>query len=255
MSAEFPTFAKLVSDSFMDMAKTDKIFVTDIDGDALYARYLASFPPGTNQVHRKATEHECSSCKHFIRRAGAIVVIGNNSTVRTTWDEAAVRAPYPYNVVARELRDAVLAAPISDLFRVGPKEAGGFGQAETRSMEDGRVVNWTHVHTGLLPRQLVVAQPDTERGNYRTTVQVFERGLEELSLEAVDTVLSMIDANTLYRGAEHRAAVVQFQQAQVAYQRLSAAARRTFIWTNATGPAARFRNTVIGTLVQDLSEG
>jgi hypothetical protein len=28
-----------------------------------------------------------------------------------------------------------------------------------------------------------------------------------------------------------------------------------FAWTNAVGPASRFRNTVIGTLVQDLSEG
>jgi hypothetical protein len=40
-----------------------------------------------------------------------------------------------------------------------------------------------------------------------------------------------------------------------AYSRLDAKRRRVFIWTHATGPAARFRNTVIGTLVQDISDG
>jgi hypothetical protein len=92
-------------------------------------------------------------------------------------------------------------------------------------------------------------------GIYATTVAVFERGLTELRSEALETVLSLIDANNLYRGEEHRPALAQFQKAQRAFLKLSARERRTFVWTHAGDPAARFRNTVIGTLVMDLSEG
>ena len=41
-------------------------------------------------------------------------------------------------------------------------------------------------------------------------MQVFARGLVELKPGAVETVLSLIEANNLYRGEEHKPAVVQF---------------------------------------------
>lgn len=251
----FAPFAKLVAASFQTLVKAAQVFVVDVDSDALYEQYLAAFPEGTNPLFKKATEHACSSCRHFIRRAGAVIVVTDQDQVRTVWDAAAEKAPHPYNVVAAALRDAVRAAPILDLYRVGAKEHS-FGAATTRSLDEGgKALTWNHLYTDTIPKALQSALPDTDRGNYRTTVQVFTRGLTELSTSAVETVLGLIEANNLYRGAEHKAAVEQFRAAQHTYQALPERARATFAWTNATGPAARFRNTVIGTLVQDLSEG
>ena len=126
----------------------------------------------------------------------------------------------------------------------------------TRSLgDDGAALTWSHLYTGEIPPQWRSASPDQVRGDYRTTVQVFTRGLVELAPAALDTVLSLIDANSLYRGAEHRAAVVQFMAAQSAYLEKGPREQTLFAWTNATGPASRFRNTVIGSMVQDLSEG
>lgn len=253
--SKFQTFTKIVAASFQAVAGAPQVYVASVDGDALYRRYLAAFPEGTNPVYRKQTEHECSSCRHFLRRAGNVVAVSDEGVVRTTWDEAAERAPYPYNAVARALRDALIDAGISDLYRVGAKE-GSFGAEVTRSLDDdGRAVTWCHLHTGPIPGALQAASPDQIRGDYRTTVQVFTRGLEELAPSALDTVLSLITANSLYRGAEHEAAVVQFQKAQQAFLTLGARGRAIFAWTHATGPASRFRNTAIGTLVQDLSDG
>jgi hypothetical protein len=48
---------------------------------------------------------------------------------------------------------------------------------------------------------------------------------------------------------------VQFMTAQKAFLAKKPGEQVVFAWTNAVGPASRFRNTVIGTLVQDLSEG
>lgn len=255
-TSNFPAFAKLVATSFQDMTKTPHVFVINVPSDALYEMYLGAFPAGTNPVFKKFTEHECSCCRQFVRRAGGIVSIGDDGALRTVWDHAAEVAPYPYNVVAQRLRGAVLAAPIADLYRVEAKEAS-FGAVQSRSFDAAaqRAVTWDHFYTGAIPAHLRVASPGQVCGDYRTTVEVFERGLVELAPDAVETVLALIEANSLYRGEEHRAAVVEFQKAQRAFARLDERGRRTFVWANAHGPAARFRNTVIGTLVQDISEG
>jgi hypothetical protein len=134
----------------------------------------------------------------------------------------------------------------------------GFGAANTRSLdkETQRALTWNHFYTGEIPRHLRAGLPDTVRGDYRTTVQVFERGLLELAPSAVETVLSLVEANSLYRGEEHKPALLQFQKVQREYLSKAGGRERAFFaWANAANTAARFRNTVIGTLVQDLSEG
>ena len=262
--SHFPTFARLVAESFQEIvAGHGRSFVADLDGDALWSRYLAAFPEGTDPIFKKRTEHDCSCCKQFVRRAGCVVAVSNGK-VRTVWDKAAERAPGFYSDVAAALQQAVSTSGIRDVFVVGKNE-GSFGAQQTRSLdkETQKALTWNHFYTGEIAQTLRSALPDTDRGNYRTTVQVFERGLVELLPDAVDTVLSLIDGNSLYRGEEHRRAVVEFQKMQREY--LSHAgginpSRRTteqslFVWANAGSPAARFRNTVIGTLVQDLSEG
>ena len=255
MTNVFPDFARTVAASFQAIVKSPQAFVTSATGDDLYRRYLDAFPEGTNPPFKKFTEHECSCCRHFIRRVGNVVAIDTQGLLHTIWDEAAVSAPYPYDVVAAGMRDAVLGGEVSDLFRVLPKESS-FGAATTRSLGDGgKALTWNHFYTGPIPTSVQAPSPGEVCGEYRTGVQVFARGLEELSPAALETVSGLIESNNLYRGAEHLPAVIAFATAQRAYQTHSGRGRNAFLWANATGPAARFRNTVIGTLIQDLTEG
>jgi hypothetical protein len=248
----FPKFAQYVAASFDEVCKNNP-FVTDAAGDALYTAYLEAFPPGTNPVFLERTEHDCSCCKNFIRRIGAVVNVQPDGSLRTVWDEASKFAPEPYRSVAIRLRRKVLDSNVVDLFRVLTKEVK-FGAAQTRSLsKDGRALTWNHFYTNEVPKALRVNSPDEVCGAYRTTVQVFERGLKELTQDALDTTLSLIDANALYRGAEHRPALVEFMKAKKDYEQSGSAPAR--LWLLAQSNAARFRNTVIGTLVQDLSEG
>lgn len=257
----FPAFYRMVAESFQKMAKDNtNLFVADLDGDELWTKYLASFPPGTDPIFKKRTEHDCSCCKQFIRRAGTVVVISDGK-LYTVWDSATKHASEPYSVVATALRDALHSVGIRDIFKVGKNEAQ-FGSQQTRSLdkETQKALTWNHFYTGEIPRNFRSMLPDTDRGNYRTTVQVFERGLVELAADAVSTVLSLIQSNALYRGEEHKRAVLEFQKMQNLYFATAGVdnavqAKSLFVWENASSPAARFRNTVIGTLVQDLSEG
>lgn len=254
----FSTFARHVAASFQDITKRGTVFVADLDGDELWSKYLAAYPEGTNPIFKKRTENDCSCCKQFIRRAGCVVAISNSHglALRTVWDEAAERAPEHYRIVAAALQQAVRSVGIRDIFRVGTKETQ-FGAQVTRSLdkETQKATTWEHFYTGDIPRTLISSLPDTDRGNYRTTVQVFERGLVELSPDAISTVLSLIEGNSLYRGEEHKPAVIEFQKMQRSFLAQKDADRSLFVWDNAGNRAAKFRNTVIGTLVQDLSEG
>ena len=186
----FSLFAKQVAKSFQEI-KDKEVFVADIDGDELYAVYIAAFPAGTNPIFKTKTEYECSCCRHFIRRAGAVITIENGKIV-TVWDRAAKNSQGLFADVAASLRDVVQIAGVRDLFRVGMNEQG-FGAIQTRSLDKDtqQAVTWNHLHTGVIPSNLRTALPDTAIGNYRTTVQVFERGLTELSTDAVATVISL----------------------------------------------------------------
>lgn len=248
----FAPFADLVAADFQRIVAQQNVFVAAIESDALYAAYLAAFPDGFNPIVKTRTEHDCSTCKQFIRRVGAVVAAVDDK-IHTVWDTAAKSAQHPFSQVAATLATIVRAAAVADIFRTSDKESQ-FGSRQTRYLDAAGIVkSHDHFYTGEIPRRLRVGSPDAARGEYRTTVAVFRRGLEELTADAVETVLSLIDANNLYRGEEHRRAVVEFQQAQQLYVRTTD--KNLFAWLNAHRPAARFRNTVIGTLVQDISTG
>ncbi len=51
------------------------LFRTAVDGDAMWDRYLFSFPPGTDLVFRKKTEHDCSCCRQFVKAMGNVVSV------------------------------------------------------------------------------------------------------------------------------------------------------------------------------------
>jgi hypothetical protein len=255
--SNFNAFALAVHNSFQNIVKSGaaRAVVVDIEPDDLWHKYLAAFPEGSNPVFRVRTEHDCACCKQFIRRAGVVVGLLGDS-VLTVWDEAA-KQDGTYGIVARALQAAVKDASIKDTFVVSRNETG-FGAKQSRSLDKAtqRAVTWNHLYTGEIPVALRSASPGEQRGDARTAVQVFTRGLLELSEDAVSTVLGLIDNNALYRGQEHRRAVVEFQKMQKAFLGLgSHRDRHFFVWKNYTHPVSRFRNTVIGTLVQDLSEG
>lgn len=247
MTTQFPVFAQLVNESFQKLVK-GQVFEVSLTGDELFAAYLAAFPEGTNEIFKKRTEHDCSCCKQFIRRAG-IITDGE----RTVWDEAAVSAPHPYNVVAMKLRGLILTSAIKDLYVVSKKEASFGAKKSVSTTPELATTTWNHLFTDTIPMSVRSDLPDTKKGEHRTAAQVFERGLKELSPEAVNTVLGLIEANNLYRGDEHKPAIQHFIKAQKEYK--EAEDEKLYCWKNASSAASRFRNSVIGTLVVELSEG
>jgi uncharacterized protein YfaP (DUF2135 family) len=240
MTEHFPQFSTAVFKRLSEMSKHELYVVDGID---LYTSYLLAFPEGTNPIFRVNTEHDCSCCKNFIRNMGGLVSI-QNGVKQSIWQCEGL--PEPYATVAATLNDLVQQLPIRGVFRT--KETR-FGAEYTYDENHHR---WDHFH-GVVAARHRSAQPDTDRGAINTTQAVLKRGLTELNATALQTVLDLIDDNAIYRGAEFRKSVQEFYDLQRAYGTSPQA--ELHVWANVTNPVARFRNTAIGTLVQNLSEG
>lgn len=247
--ADFHAFAIKVHQRYNELAKGE-LFVAGTGADDIFAHYLASFPKGSNPIYLTNTQHDCSCCKQFVRNLGRVLAIVDGE-LDSPWNVKGLESPY--KEVADSMHGFVCELGITSVFRTKEKSYGA--EVSRQLLEDGSVKRWNHFHGKVLTGHLSDS-PGEAKGMIETTAQVFRRGLVELSSDAVQQVLDLIDANALYRGQEHRSVVVGFQKIQNQYKLLKTNVKRSiFVWSKANDPATRFRNTVIGTLVQDLSEG
>lgn len=245
---DFQQFVTDVKVRLSAMSKGELYVVGDgLDRDSLWLTFLDSFPAGTNLRFRERSEYDCSTCRGFVKNFGNVVEI-HDGQVRTVWSGVSASDPV-FSVVAAAMDEFVGTLPLSGIFRSTEAQ---YGAETTRTLRDGQVEVWHHLH-GRVGKRHRVTDVGAARSTFDAAVQVFQRGLAELTQQALDTVVDLIDDNALYRGTEHRRAVTEFRSLR--NQWAQATDGRAFVFANAMNPAARFRNTVIGTLVQDLSAG
>jgi len=243
--SEFHLFSAAVAERFAALS-AHELFVVDTDGTDLFQLYLDAFPAGTNPIFRTRTEHDCSCCKQFIRNIGRVVAIVDGS-IQTVWDDLG-QLPEPYATVAMEMREAIRSCPIQTVYRTKERQ---YGNAYTLENTNDGVHRWHHF-VGRIADRHYSAQPDKARGELEAAAQVLRRGITEIPDTIVSDIIDLIDAKALYRGEEHLPALHGFRALQ---QRAQGVNLDVFVWSNIGDRAARFRNTVIGTLAVDLADG
>jgi hypothetical protein len=255
MSSNFMVFKTAIARQFASM-QSRQLFRVSTDKDQLWSVYLESFPEGSNPIYRQRREYDCSCCKQFVRGIGDVVAIGDGGLI-SIWD--AEIDDHVFAVVAKAMSAAVKAQRISDIFVHYEPKIGTDRSFEQRV--DGSPAQWNHFHVSL-PAKAVMqkARIDGFLGERRTTQEVLLRGLRSLDIGSINTVLDLIDQNSLYRGEEHRGAVAAFKAIKLKFDALSGERdQELFAWSVVTDPSAagvaRMRNTAIGTLLIDLSEG
>lgn len=225
-----------------------QLFVVDVDKSQMWALYLNSFKAGTNPIYRVRTDHDCSCCRNFIRDVGNVVAIIDNRIV-SIWD---VIVP-EYQPVLDALSQHVKAHSIVDVFLHYKLTIGTDKNFE--EIFNGTPKTWSHFFVNVNSRFVMKKKNiPTKLSEVRSARDVFVRSINEITDEAVETVLDLISQNSLYRGEEHKALLTEFKKAKTQYSQMPPAGKVLVGWS-ATGAVARIRNTVIGTLLQDLSEG
>jgi hypothetical protein len=260
MKYDFKKFKNAVQVQMQSMFASEGVLLqADIDNDKIWEIYLDSFPEGTNNIFRNRREYDCNCCKQFIRGVGGLLVV-NDGVVSSIWDiQMASEDAYPYVNVAQQLSKYVKSLPIRNVFFSPAVYVGVEKNRQILEDADSTVITWDHF-CAELPRSVVAAT--TDLGNFlseaRSAKDVLKRGLEEITVESLRIVLELISQNVLYRGEEHFNLVKMFAFLKAKYLDLSNdKEKEIFCWVEVVknGVVARFRNSVIGTLLVDLSEG
>lgn len=248
---EFRPFKEVVEKRFNLLQQEDNLFVVDIPKDILWETYLKAFPEGTNPIFRERTEHDCSCCRYFIKNAGGVVAIGNGYELRSMWD---VEAPYPYDVVAKAMRELVENAAIDRKFYHFEPRIGVDYNLEA---DGAKTYRWEHFHQSLVTRFVCSKDRRAKQiGDAYDDFQVFSRTME-LDPAAFETVNDLIGQNSLYRGEQFADQVRKMAYIRNCYSYVEPHQRENFCWKTSAKlqGASRLRNNSIGTLLVDLSDG
>ena len=244
----FKQFSDAVRKKFDTMAKGD-LYVVDISKDAMWETYMDSFPAGTNNTYKERKEYDCNYCRMFIKRIGNVVSIVDGKLV-SVWD---VDVDGYYADVAKAMADKVKSAVIRTAFLYNESKISV--ATNNQLQEDDTVKSWNHFSC-VLPSRFVKDDYASVLSGINATKQVFERGLKEITEDSIEITIDLILQNSLYKGEEFKAIVESFLGLKKGYLAIDNDQDKSiYVWANINKSGARIRNTAIGTLLQDISEG
>ena len=252
---EFKKMKQHMIEHFNTALGSNYLFEVELDKDELWDLYLDSFPEGTNPIFRERREHDCSCCRQFIKNLGPTVFIDENLNLHTIFEFDTHSTTY--QPVMNALDAYVKSKAISDIYY---SESARVGTDTSRELlPDGKVITWEHFHL-TLPDRCVLSkfQIPTAKGRIRDRRNVFKRSLDEISMDAIDTILELISSNTLYKGEEWKHAIESLRNYKLEYDRLPAEKKGLYAWRTSMTVGdviGKIRNHSIGVLLVDISEG
>lgn len=241
----FKHIKEKVQQQFAIISQYD-LFKVDLDKDILWEAYLNSF---SDPIERQ--EHNCNCCKSFIKNYGGIVAIKDNE-IKTLWD---FEVCCPFDKVPQTLHTLVSEAGINQVFLSKEKNLGT--DFNLKLIDKDNIIRYEHFSLELPVNKILSRNESIESVNSElvSTKNVFKRSLNEITLDSVDTVLELISQNSLYRGEEFKAGLLSFKaHLSVVAQLISEPKVDYYAWANFK-QGGKIRNTSIGTLLTDLSEG
>ena len=247
---DFKEFKKSMQETFAaNIKNVDTLYLTDVSKDEMWETYQNSFPDNTNPIFRERREYDCNCCKQFIRQFGNVVMIKGDQVV-SIWD---VETQYPFDAVAKKMSEYIKSAKIVDIHVA--KQASFGTDFNFDNINNQR---WDHFYIKL-PDAFVVRSSESEeaiQGRVRSTKDVFLRALTEITDNAIETTLELINQNSLYRGVEFKGIIMDFLKRKKEFSKT--AYKELYVWStvkSVPGAVAHIRNSSIGTLLVNLSEG
>jgi hypothetical protein len=224
------------------------MFTVDIDRSTIGDNYLKAFPLGSDPVYIERTEHDCQTCRQFIKFIGTAVTINSDGSLDTIWDVDGLVEPYV--TVAATLSAQVKSASIKSIFLHNEPKAGS--QLTQQILTDSSVKNWDHFWA-VIPDHLYERDIATKKGMSESRAGVHKRSLETISIDTLLIVQDLIQSDSIYRGAEHLAKLNSFITMKNAFE--SVDNQDSYAWLTYNKSGAGIRNTVIGSLLIDIEEG
>lgn len=276
-------FNEKIQAKFTEMCKTGKLFRVNLTGQEIWDLYLKSFNKEEDPIFRdpNSSTHNCNHCKNFIRRYGNVVSVDENYNITTMFG---VVCDSEFENVAQALTKAIKSSKITEVFfetfnelnslpyescsksnsvfrlginenhkRYTKEEAELYGVVKANEIR-----TFNHLHLSV-PKTFVDAtgvSVESIMGNYRDDKNVFQRAMEEISLDTLKLVKDLIIQGSLLNGDAHLFKIEQIGPLKAEYDTLSEYNKDNWCWVKSYKlPFAKFRNELIGVLCSELSEG
>ena len=280
-------FNEKLQKQFAKMCSFGKLFRVKLTGREVWDKYLLSFSKENNPVFRdpESTVHNCNHCKNFVRRYGNIVALDENGNIITLFDFSidgefgdTVKVLSKYiksskiENVFLETFDELNSLPYgkcrkaSLLFRLGvDKNVKRYTKEESELygvVKPNEIKTFGHIYLDL-PKEFVDMSGksiEAIMSEYRDKYSVFKRGMEEISLDTLELVQDLIIQDSLLDGAAHLDVLEAFivhKQSHTSID-LNASKVENWYWDTTYSMSeriAKFKNTLIGVLCSELSEG
>ena len=274
-----------IQERFNEMCATGNLFRSSVTGSELWELYITGFEKDPIFRDPNSSVHNCNLCHHFIQRYGNIIAFDKDYNIMTLWD---IDCPDDEYVNSLERMSTwIKLGYTKDIFietldslkktNYGPSKNGqseyNLGNAynikrytkeeakmyPNSGIKENDVYRFEHLAL-VLPAQFVDCSGktiETLMGKYRSKAQVFQRGLEEISLDTLYLVRDLESQGSLLNGNSYKHFILGAIKAKEEYDKIPNSKKVAWLWVNAAkvGVIAGFRNTAIGTLMVELSEG
>ena len=276
-------FNELIQAQFDKMCATGKLFRSQISGQQVWDMWINGFLPKNNPIFRdpNSTMHNCNLCHNFIHRYGNIVAIDENYNVMTIFD---VIPPEEFtdsaNIISNKLKQSLISevffetlkeltflpyescSKTNEKFKLGvDKNVKRYTKEEAEKfgvVQPNEIRTFNHLHL-FLPKQFVDCgskSVESIMAEYRDSKNVFQRAMQEISLDTLHLVRDLISQGSLLDGLTHAYKIEQIIPLKQQYDTLSSNLQSNWCWINSYKlPFAKFKNELIGVLCSELAEG
>lgn len=253
--AKFKKMQTQLQEYFDDFfSKEDYLFRLDCKAQDVWNLYLDSFPTEIKGIYHEKPWHDCQRCQLWFKTMANVVMIDDNYEIKTLFDFETIPE---YSEVFRILNDYLKTKRVGDLFLHDKTSVGVF--RSFAEYEDGFDENH-HFYLDIPDKFYKESDKlASEIGDARTQRDLFEDTLNLISPDAIDTVLELVNTNTLYRSDQWKDTLEGLRDVFEEFAELdSGCDLNNWMWKkSATLPRniTHIKNTSVGTLLLDITNG
>ena len=251
-NANFQKMRDKMQEHFDAKMANQKLFKIDCDVEEMWSIYLATLP---QIMSKKELWHNCTACHRWFRKAANIVALTSDNEIITLWSGETIPE---YAKVFEVLNKFLLEKKqIKEAFYTSRKEIG----IKTTYTEDEYGDSYRNDHFFLILPDSVIRdgiRVGQTKDKVTTNRQVFERSLNEITLEALDTVIDLIEDNNLYRGQQWYNQLKKFRGLKRQVSNVDEDDLNNWYWIKSSevgSVISKIKNHSIGVLLLDLSKG
>lgn len=217
------------------------LFTTDAAN--LFDLFLAFLPPAMRQ------EYNCGTCRIFVERYGGLVTIDDTGNTHSVlWD--AQDAPPAFDASIRAMVSAIGQANVNGVFRSSAQTWGKPTTGEWHHFAVTPDVRYNHKRVLETASQARAAKVH----DYETLV----RAMDDFDMDTLRTAVSLLKTESLYRSERVLGAAEWLLDLQKMRKRMHGTQRDNLVWRAVAKAPAGYchpRNSMIGTLLDDIAEG